>query len=322
MGFTSGRARVRAVHHLPAPPPSSEPDFHSPASSLFVAGPEDDLLDIEPLLDRLERVEARMETIEHRPAPSPALPSNFPECTALLADLDRRVEENTRELVLLRDHVTEAERRVQESVASLERSAVETREEIPALVERSVAARLDDLRGRFGVEMEHTHERTLATFERTIDEKISSRIGAIEKALAEQAASIDTLSLRATETDNNLQRLVAAIEKLCERAQLLAPEPGTRANHAPIQIPRQNEPRLPLESRAHDAIRQAPVQAEPAELSSRREDPITRTEELLESPVAAPAFTGRETAAPKKSRFLFRNLIFFGLSLLVSRLAR
>lgn len=294
VGFGSGRARVRALPHSPAPA-ERIPHVDQPISP---NEPDDDFLNIEPLLDRLERVETRIELMEQRPASSPApLPHQY---TVAIADLERRVEENTRELTLLRERVTDAELRITDTVTSVQRKVEQTREEIPAFVEQHVAARVDDLRARFAAEIEQSHQRTLETFERAIDEKISSRISSIERALAEQAGSIDALRERAVETDSNLQRLVSAIEKLCERAQLVTPAPVERPTD-------RNETRLPFESQLHEAMDREPVA------------PVFRTEEATEVPV--PAFAD---SAPKKSRFLFRSLILIvaGFSLHASRFVR
>lgn len=288
MGISSGRVRSRrTVRYRTSPDPAS--------SAAIDAAEEDAYLNIEPLLDRLENLEARIETIEQRPSSSHRAPAG--DFTALLADLERRVEENTRGLAQLRESVTEAERRAT-------RSAIEANEAIPSLVEQTVTARFDDLRHRFSAEMEQTHQRTLASFERAIDEKISSRIGSIERALADQAGSIEGLRVRAAETDNNLQRLVSAIEKLCERTQLITPvpeAPPAPAPRSPEDVPR------PFDTQLYDAMRREPVV------------PLLRQEEPAEVVVEAPAFTGSE---PKKSRFLFRNLIVAGLSLLASRFVR
>jgi hypothetical protein len=306
VGFGSGRARVRAFSHNGAPvertPRVDQPVQHR-ADPIPASDPDDDFLNIEPLLDRLERVEARIELIEQRPpsSPAPSTPAPWSDrYAAVITDLERRIEENTRELTLLRERVADAERRIADSVTSVQRKVEQTREEIPAFVEQHVAARMDDLRARFAAEIEQSHQRTLETFERAIDEKISSRISSIERALTEQAGSIDALRERATETDNNLQRLVSAIEKLCERAQLVAPPPVER----PLE---RNETRLPFESQLHAAMNREPVV------------PVFRTEEAAEVPV--PAFAG---GAAKKSRFLFRSLILIlaGFSLHASRFVR
>jgi uncharacterized coiled-coil protein SlyX len=244
--------------------------------------PASDVLDIEPLLDRVERLEDLVEGMKRAPAGAPA------DFAASVANLERRIDEQTRHLELLREEVTAAEQRALKSVAAV-------RAEIPEIVERSVTARADDLRNRFSTEIEQSRERMLEVFERAIEDRISSRIGAIERTLAEQAGSIEALNARAAETDNNLQRLVSAIEKLCERAQLITP-----AAAEPAFTP----PAAPYAARAFE---------------SQLQDAMRRDERSPDVP--APAFTAGEER-PKKSRFLFRNLIVAGFAVLASRFLR
>jgi uncharacterized coiled-coil protein SlyX len=117
-------------------------------------------------------------------------------------------------------------------------------------------------------------------------EQLSARVGAIELTLTEQAGAIQTLNVRTSETDANLQRLVVALEKLCDRVQLLAPEP---------EQTREPETRLPFESQLHDAMDREPVV------------PVLRTQEPdAEVDLLAKALAAAKKPAPKKSRFLFR----------------
>ncbi len=308
-----------------APPAYSAPHQAPPQTDSYTDINEVELLNIEPLLDRLEQVEFRIESIEQRPPvvipPPPPPRTESPELiakaaaesaayTAKLSDLDRRVEQNTHELSLLREQVGEAERRINESMASVHRKIEETRQEIPVLVENNVNSRITELGNRFAVEIEQSHQRTLETFERAIDEKISSRIGSIERALAEQAGSIEALRVRATETDDNLQRLVSAIEKLCERAQLIAPAPAPE-----VRLPQQPQ----FEGQLQDAMRREMVKP-----TMVGEEPVVKA---AARPVPPPAFAAGPAAktppqAPpaKKSRFLFRSLFVPAVtSLLASR---
>ena len=211
MGFasakTTGRTRLilapRPNHYAP------DPLSDSVAPQAETAEPEDEFLNIEPLLDRVERLEERVEALLQAPTSVPAGPSG--DYAAALDDLEWRLDENARELALLRERIEEAERRAADSAASIRRSVEETRAEIPVLIEQHVEARFDSLRNHFADEIEQSHHRMLETFERAIDEKISSRIGSIERTLAEQAGSIEAFTPRSKETHNNLQRLVSAI---------------------------------------------------------------------------------------------------------------
>lgn len=294
MGVNSGRVRVPSIARRPGREPGPAHRSDSPAAGSALEH-DDEFLDIEPLLDRLERLEARVESIGTTPVGG----GNY---AALLEGLERRVEENTRQLALLRQSITEAEHRLSQSAEAMEKRVAQTREDMPAFVQNHVAVRIADLENRLNLEIEQAQRRTVETFERAIDEKISSRIGSMEKALAEQAGSIRTLSARTAETDNNLQRLVTAIERLCERAQLI-PTAGQSETRVPV------ETQLPFESQLNDAMQRDDVV------------PVLRTEER-DAEVRLPAFAANDTPAPKKARFLFRNLLAAGFGFLMSRLLR
>ena len=307
----------------------------------------DDVLYIEPLLDRLEDVESLLENIrQHQNSQQTKVPEHY---ASRMADLDRRVEQYGRDVALLREEAAAAERRSADTVAFLERKVREAREEIPVVVERSLTARLEEVRARFDAEMARSQQRTLEMFERAIDEKITSRIGAIEKRLDEQATSIEALQTRAAETDQNLQKLVSAIERLCERAQLVtpAPNPYAPAPYAPaawsapafgssptganvpvapgagqsnsgFSGPGQSnsgfayDSRLPFEAQLHEALRNAGTRV--AEAAAPVEKPIEAAPAMQ---LEAPSFG--ETK-PKRSLFRFRSMIAFGLSLMGSRI--
>jgi uncharacterized coiled-coil protein SlyX len=103
-----------------------------------------------------------------------------------------------------------------------------------------VDVRANEIQGRLEAEMDERHRRALETIEKTVEFKISERIAALERALGEQSASIDALRTRAQETDSNLQRLIVAIERLCERTQVLqtpAPVPVPVPAPGPVVVP-------------------------------------------------------------------------------------
>ena len=153
-----------------------------------------DVLDLEPILDRIDRFEARLDAVES------ANPSE------IVADLDRRVRETETEIHRLRTGAGEVERRFHQFT-----------DEIPALVESSVNARVTQLHATLESEMELRHQRSLATIEEKIDKAVEARISEIEKTLAVQSTSISALRERAEVVDTNIQRLIVAVERLCER---------------------------------------------------------------------------------------------------------
>ena len=80
---------------------------------------------------------------------------------------------------------------------------------------------------------------SLTTFEESIDSKVSMRVSTIEKALIDQSAIIAALSQRAIEAEQNFQRLIGAVERLCEQK-----EAASTARVVPIRLSRGNSATL------------------------------------------------------------------------------
>lgn len=265
----------------------------------------DDVLNIEPLLDRLELLEGRMEWLGRVEAKIDALsraprivaaPENLrPDAeiashAAQLAELTRRVEVQARELSELR--------------AAASAKSTPTPGEVSALVERLVSE-------RFAVLRVHNAE----DIARSVEEGVATRIGSVERAAAGQSESIEALRVKSAETDANLQRLVSAIEKLCERAQLIAPLPEA-PRFGPVP-PAVFAPPPRFESQLQDAMRREPVvpkirTEEPRAEELQKETPLPAAEPVtevknVEVEIPAPSFLATVPPPAKKSRFLFRN---------------
>jgi hypothetical protein len=75
------------------------------------------------------------------------------------------------------------------------------------------------------------------------DDRISTRVAVLEKAILEQSTIVAALRQRAIESDMNLQRLISAVERLCERTD--AGQGSTL-------------PDLPFQSQLKDAINRQP----------------------------------------------------------------
>ncbi len=147
-----------------------------------------------------------------------------------------------------------------------------------------------------------------------IEQAVNARLAAIDPKLADHSGSLETLRSRLAETDANLQRLVSAIEKLCERAQLIPPTPPVdpAARFAAALPPRVKlpeppppAPRPPFESQLLDAMRREPVVPKLRTEEPAPEPPVIEVRQA-EVEVTPPAF-GSAPAAPPKKRFLFRN---------------
>jgi uncharacterized coiled-coil protein SlyX len=289
IGITSGRVLVRPPREVPA---LRTPAVASPSGKAIPSvAVRDEVLDLEPLLDRLERMEARIEFAGQQ-APAAR------RYAALFADLERHVGENSRELALLRERTGDAEKSAAEAAASAQKAAGRTREEIPDLVEKIVAARLDELQNRFTAEIEQSRRLTLETLDRTLDEKLAARIGSLERTLAAQAGSIASLVLRAADTDNNMQRLVAAVDRLCQRVETTVPIPS--------------EARSPFEPDLRDVLHGESVEPVTIDARASAVEPPPAAGLAVASPPspakgAAPRllFTAVPDPAPRKARFPF-----------------
>ncbi len=162
-------------------------------------------LDVPPALERLDRIETRISAVEARPLP---LPEN---------ELDRRSQAHFKEIELLRLQMNEYRQKVAGDVAAIQKGLSDITKSVPALLESIVAPRVDDLRLHLRSETQQSVNAGLTTFERAIEEKVSDRIAALEKVMLDQSALVTALSHRAIESDLNLERLIAAVGRLCDR---------------------------------------------------------------------------------------------------------
>jgi hypothetical protein len=146
----------------------------------------------------------------------------------------------------LPDPITVRLDRIEARLSAVEsRPAAEAaRKEDPAILQSmldtTLSLRAEDLRVRLQAEMLDSVEASLTGFERKIDNKVSSRVSPIEKSLADHSARIADLSRREIESDAHLQRLIAAVERLCTRAGVLSA--------APVHAKKPSFPDLPFES--------------------------------------------------------------------------
>ena len=187
----------------------------------------DDILKLEPLLDRLERIEARMQGVDAR---------------AGAGELEMRVRLQGRDIEALQTQLDDTRQRVAEESSLVKKRFREIAEEVPAMLESMILPHLSSIRDRMQADLNRMVDEKLAIFEQTVEKKISHRMSSLERALIDQAGIITTLSERAIQSDSNLQRLISAVEKLCERGETRQPEPRE----------------LPFESQLSDAIKRQP----------------------------------------------------------------
>jgi uncharacterized coiled-coil protein SlyX len=153
-------------------------------------------------------------------------------------EIEMRLQSQAKEIAMLRAEVDESGRRASTEVAALERRFANARAELPAAIEATVNPRVAELRTRLQSEMREAAASGMARIDQAIDEKLASRIAALETTLADQSAAIGSLNRRAIETDTNLQKLILSVERLCDRAGArLTPEPKPAGEASFFDLP-------------------------------------------------------------------------------------
>ena len=157
-------------------------------------------------------------------------------------EIEMRFESQAKEIATLRAEVDESARRAATEVAALERRFADARTELPAAIEATINPRVAELRTRLQTEMREAAASGMARIDQAIDEKLASRITVLETTLADQSTAIGSLNRRAIETDTNLQKLIASVERLCDRAGARpAPEPAAEPSFLELPFQAQYE---------------------------------------------------------------------------------
>jgi uncharacterized coiled-coil protein SlyX len=178
-------------------------------------------------------MEARLGALEHRTPQKAANP--FP--SVAIAEFDRRVAEQESALRALRFEIDQTDRHLAAQVETAAARFTQIRQEIAPVVEASLNLRLRDLEASLRQELDAKYRQNMENLEKTIDQRISDRISALEKTLAEQSASIAVLRKGAETADANLHRLIGSVERLCEAAQPAPAQPPAAPASLPTPTP-------------------------------------------------------------------------------------
>jgi hypothetical protein len=215
-----------------------------------------------PLLDRIENIETRVKRVEL--TPSPIVPPAPEEIEALGTLVSSQAED----IAGLRHDILEIERRNAGHVEVFGHKIALLERQLPIQIEAGVAAKMTELEHRLRGEFQDIHYRTVDAFADTIEKRVVNRINLLENSLIEQSHSIAALREKSLRTDDNLQRLLQAVEKLCERAE------------SKSQIPIV-EPQVPPESQAvltPSAHFESAVQTNEAVATFATEEPANESE--------------------------------------------
>ena len=180
------------------------------------------ILDLNPLIDRLDGIENRIQKFESRYADTPVfsfgdMNPDGSQLSDSLGQMDARLSLHSRHLDDLRQEIQIVETRSTAQVAAFGRKLGEVEARLPSDIEAHVAERLAALEQKLQADFRQTHTRTVDMFVQTIESKVVQRITALEQNLAEHSNTIVSLREKSLSTDENLQRLLAAVEKLCSQ---------------------------------------------------------------------------------------------------------
>jgi hypothetical protein len=172
---------------------------------------------LKPLMERLDRIEARLGAAE-----------------AARPEIDLRIEKQAEDIEALQVQLSETGQRVAAEATMVELRFAEITREVPAILESMLVPHVENLRAGLRAEMLESVEATLTTFGQSVENKVSLRISTLEKSLIDQSTVISTLSQRAVESDAQFQRLISAVERLCERNGPAMPDADKMRHRVPF----------------------------------------------------------------------------------------
>jgi len=188
-----------------------------------------------PILSRLEDIEGRVARFEL--APPPRFDAPAPEEIEALGTL---VSSQSEDIASLRQDIQRIEHHNASMAEAFGQKVALLEQQVPIHIETNVAARMTELEQRLRGEFQEIHHRTVDAFADTIEQRVVTRINSIENSLIEHSHSIVSLREKSLKTDEHLQRLLEAVEKLCIRAEsksqiaLLAAEPPADLRERPL----------------------------------------------------------------------------------------
>ncbi len=179
-------------------------------------------INLDPLLARLKDVESRiveMETTEHAaPAASMPAPPVFVEKT--LAAFESKLAAQLTDVEQLRGEIRHVDQRLGELDTQL-----------PVLIQSTVDVRFREVEQKLQRDFEEAQSRSMAAFVETLQTKVVERISTLETNLAEQSQVIGKLRDASVRSDENLQKMLAGIERLVDQSK--APPPAAASPPPP-----------------------------------------------------------------------------------------
>jgi hypothetical protein len=163
-----------------------------------------------------------------------APPERTDSVPALLSGVESRLQEQEAQFRILRARATETEKRSVTALELVKENLQQLRQGAQSVVEKVVTERMAAMESRLQAEAQESWTRSRAALEQAVERKVADRIGSLEQTMADQTESIGALRTHAEDTDKNLQRLIAAVERLCENT---AGQPLQNAAPPPLPPP-------------------------------------------------------------------------------------
>ena len=237
-------------------------------------------VDLDPVLARLKNVESRIIQMEATGPvrASATAPASSPVVEKTLAAFESRLAAQFTDVQQLRCEIRHVDQRLLELDAQL-----------PVIIQSTVDVRFQETERKLREDFEDAQNRTMAAFVSTLQTKVVERITTLESNLAEQSSAIGKLRDTSLRTDENLQKMVAGIERLVDQSRAAQPpaapanaaSPGPVPPHEPAAPAHQSEPPI-----AHQEVAPPP---EAVRLHAvEREQPVSRVSET--PPEKAPVF--------------------------------
>jgi uncharacterized coiled-coil protein SlyX/predicted negative regulator of RcsB-dependent stress response len=183
-------------------------------------------VDLDPLLARLKNVESRIVVMEStgRVAPVASVPAAAVFAEKTLAAFESRLAAQLTDVEQLRGEI----RYVDERLGALD-------VQLPVLIQSTVDVRFREVEQKLQRDFEEAQSRSMAAFVETLQTKVVERISTLETNLAEQSQVIGTLRDASVRSDENLQKMLAGIERLVDQSK--APPPAPAASPPPPPEP-------------------------------------------------------------------------------------
>jgi uncharacterized coiled-coil protein SlyX len=169
---------------------------------------------------RVDTLTQRLDRIENRVALAERCPGSGGSPTPTLVKINDMLAAQAEEIERFHVRVSEVEKLAESEISLAKSRLLDAVNALPAGIETAVAARVQNLGQGLRNETTESLAHALKAFEQSVDRRVSARIDNLESRLLDQSNSLADLNHRAVQADKNLEKLINAIELLCEKHPL------------------------------------------------------------------------------------------------------